>query len=89
MTNSKQDVECPVRDRPVDEIEITPAMIAAGEVVLDRACDQAEVPASWFLISAAKDVYIAMENVRCRQVSSGRKRSSAARAQGADNQNGR
>jgi hypothetical protein len=38
------------------------------------------VPASWFLISAAKDVYIAMENVEYRQVSSGRRRSLAARA---------
>jgi hypothetical protein len=42
------------RDRPVREIEITVEMIEADEAVLDRACDQAEVPTSWFLISAAR-----------------------------------
>lgn len=62
-------------DRPAlenSEIEITPQMIEAGEAVLDRACDQAEVPTSWSLISAAKDVYIAMENARSRQAPSAR-----------------
>jgi hypothetical protein len=89
LTKVTLNVESPARDRPDDEIKITSAMIEAGEAVLDRACDRAEVPASWSLLSAAKDVYIAMENVRCCQVSSGRKSYSAARAQGADNSNGR
>jgi hypothetical protein len=35
--NVLQDVDKPGCDRPVDEIDITPAMIEAGEAVLDSA----------------------------------------------------
>jgi hypothetical protein len=35
MTNAPQDVECQARDRPENEIEITPAMIEAGVEALE------------------------------------------------------
>lgn len=51
---------------PADEIEITPEMIEAGESVLDRALDDAELPASWRVSSSVKDIYIAMDSARGR-----------------------
>ena len=54
-----------VRDRPV--AKVTPAMVKAGEAVLDRACEAAEIwPPSHCVISAAAEVYVAMELVRLR-----------------------
>lgn len=47
--------------------QITPQMIEAGEAVLDRACVQAELPPSWILMSAVRDVYNAMETARLSQ----------------------
>lgn len=51
-------------DRPVDEIEITPAMIKAGEAVLDSAFEEAGLPASWCVSSALKDIYSSMHGAR-------------------------
>jgi hypothetical protein len=64
LTKVAPNVECPARDRPVT---ITPAMIEAGEAVLDRALTQVDLQPFWTVISAAKDVYIAMEFVRFHQ----------------------
>jgi hypothetical protein len=49
-------------------VEVTAAMIEAGEAVLDRACELAEIVPSIFLTMAVKDIYIAMEKERCSQV---------------------
>jgi hypothetical protein len=53
------------RDRPA--AKITPAMIEAGEAVLSRALDQVDLQPFWSVISAARDVYTAMEFVRFHQ----------------------
>jgi hypothetical protein len=47
-----------------DEIEITPQMIEAGEAVLDSALDCAGLPISYLVISAAREVYIAMQRAK-------------------------
>ena len=57
---------------------ITKAMIRAGESILDRACEIAEISPPWSVLSAARDVYIAMERARCAQGSHARGRSRAA-----------
>ena len=44
-----------------DEIEITAAMVEAGEAVLDGVCEAAEIVPPWSVISAARDVCIAMQ----------------------------
>ncbi|MFZ3326548.1 MAG: hypothetical protein WA231_11900 [Methylocella sp.] len=64
MTKAPLNVEFQARDRPDEEIEITPAMIEAGEAVLDAALEQAQLPPSWYVLSAVKDVYIAMDAAR-------------------------
>lgn len=38
----------------------TEEMIAAGEAVLDRALTDSELPVSWYVLAAARDVYAAM-----------------------------
>jgi len=46
-------------------IPISPSMLAAGEAVLDAACEAGEIwPPSYSVLSAAADVYIAMERAR-------------------------
>jgi hypothetical protein len=58
-----------VRDRPV--AKATPAMVKAGEAVLDRACEAAEIwPPSYCVISAAAEVYAAMDLARLRDAPS-------------------
>jgi hypothetical protein len=47
-----------------ESIQITPEMVAAGEAVLESACDHAEGLPSYVIVSAAADVYIAMERAR-------------------------
>jgi hypothetical protein len=57
------------RDRPV--AKVTPAMIKAGEIVLERACEAAEIwPPSYCVISAAAEVYAAMDLARLRDAPS-------------------
>jgi hypothetical protein len=65
-------------------VEITSEMTAAGEAVLDRALAQAELPASWAVIAAARDVYIAMDAARALPRRAGKARPQAKVAQGAD-----
>jgi hypothetical protein len=50
----------------VPQIEVTPEMISAGEEVLDRAFLNAELPPSWSVYSAVRDVYIAMHQASGR-----------------------
>lgn len=73
----------------VTEIEITSGMIDAGEAVLNCACDHAEIPPLWSVISSAKDVYTAMETARRAQANAGRARHAATRARGADSRDER
>ena len=54
------DVENPSRDRPVDEIEVTPEMIEAGAEVIFSSRDDLM---AWNLAAA---VYRAMEQERIR-----------------------
>lgn len=44
--------------------EVTLAMIEAGEAVLDRAFQRADLQPSWTVFSALRDVYTAMANAR-------------------------
>lgn len=48
----------------VDEIEITPEMIDAGEAILSSLFEGVDSPSYYSVISAAKDVYIAMASTR-------------------------
>ena len=49
------------RRRQHTEIAVTPEMIKAGEAVLELACESGEIwPPSSYVVSAARDVYIAM-----------------------------
>src|SRR5664279_1391297 len=62
MTNAKQPVECPVRDRPANEREIvvTPTMTEAGARVI---YDFSEISDPYEL---ARQVYIAMAHMQPR-----------------------
>jgi hypothetical protein len=51
------------QEQPCD---VTPEMVAAGEAVLDGAFEADERSPSWNVLSAARDVYIAMERERIR-----------------------
>lgn len=46
---------------------MTREMVAAGEAVLDRAFVGNERSQSWSVLSAARNVYIAMERARVRK----------------------
>ena len=62
MTNAPQDVECSARDRPADEIEVTPAMIEAGVAVL---WDWTGIADSYEL---SRKVYIAMVHAQYKEM---------------------
>jgi hypothetical protein len=50
-------------------VHMTSEMIKAGEAVLDRACEAPEIAPLWSVLSAARDVYTAMELARRSQAS--------------------
>ena len=61
-----------------ESVQITPEMVAAGEAVLDDVCARAEALPSYAIVSAAADVYIAMERARLRRPSASAIRNVAA-----------
>lgn len=49
---------------PNPSITVSAEMAAAGEKVLLQACERAEIPTAFSVLTAARDVYIAMETTK-------------------------